>query len=53
MTECNNNSMNAKKLGFKSSGMKISNNISKTDEFLLINQSPSGLFEDVVDLKKI
>ena len=51
ITECNNNSMNAKKLGFKQSGMKISNNISKSEEFLLINQSPSGLFENVIDLR--
>ena len=53
MTECNNYSMDAKKLGFKASVMLISKNISKADEFLLINQSPSGLFENVVDLKKI
>lgn len=33
--------------------MKIGNNVTNMDEFLLINQSPSGLFQNVVDLKTV
>lgn len=53
LTECANNAMKAVKLGFAVTGMKISNNVSAAEEFLLINQSPSGLFESVIDLKTI
>jgi CRISPR-associated endonuclease Csn1 len=53
LTECACNAMNAEQLKFKASTMKVGNNISSTDEFLLINQSPSGLFEDVIDLKTV
>lgn len=53
MTECANYSMKASRLGFSASQMLISKNVSVADEFLLINQSPSGLFESVIDLKTV
>ncbi|MCI5898174.1 MAG: type II CRISPR RNA-guided endonuclease Cas9 [Firmicutes bacterium] len=53
MTECANNSMKAQKLGFSVSNMKINNKVNAADEFLLFNQSPSGLFESVIDLKTV
>lgn len=53
ITECSNLSMNAKELGIKSSAMKISNKVSDAEEFILINQSVTGVFENRIDLKKI
>lgn len=53
LTECANYSMKAGKLGFGAAQMLISKNVSVAEEFLLINQSPSGLFESVIDLKTV
>ena len=39
----------AKKMGT----LKISKNVSETEEFVLINQSPADLFESEIDLKTI
>lgn len=53
ITECANNKMKAEKLGFAVSVMLINKNVSAAEEFLLINQSPAGLFESVIDLKTV
>lgn len=53
LTECGRNGMDAKMLKFKASPMMIGKNISNAYEFLLINQSPSGIFESVIDLKTV
>lgn len=53
LTENANNSIAIPEFDAKNSGMKISNNVTNTEEFLLINQSPSGLFQNVIDLKKV
>lgn len=53
ITECANYSMKAKKLGFSVTQMLINKKISLAEEFLLINQSPSGLYESVTDLLKV
>lgn len=40
--------------GAKKTGMTlISKNVSETDEFVLINQSPAGLYESEIDLKNV
>lgn len=53
VTECANYSMKAQKLGFSVTQMLINKKIDIAEEFLLINQSPSGLFESVIDLKTV
>lgn len=53
LTENANNAIDIPEFGAKNAPMKIGNNVSATDEFLLINQSPSGLFQNVVDFKTV
>lgn len=53
LTENANNAINIPEFDAKNSPMKIGNNVTNADEFLLINQSPSGLFQNVVDLKTV
>ena len=53
LTENANNAIAIPEFDAKNAPMKISNNVANADEFLLINQSPSGLFQNVVDLKKV
>ena len=53
ISQCDNLSMDAKKLGFKSSYMLISKDISNIEKIYLINQSPAGIYESVIDLKTV
>lgn len=55
LLQSKNQGANLKNIGAGSIAGKtqISKNISRIEEILLINQSPTGLFENLVDLKKV
>ena len=52
-TQCQNLSIESKALELKMSANKINKNISGQDEFLLINQSVTGIYTSVIDLKTV
>lgn len=52
-TQCQNLSIEAKALELKMSANKINKNISGQDEFLLINQSVTGIYTSTIDLKTV
>lgn len=52
-TQCQNLSIEAKALELKMSANKINRNISGQNEFLLINQSVTGIYTSTIDLKTV
>ena len=52
-TQYQNLKVEAKELDLKMSPNKISNDVSGQDEFLLINQSVTGIYTSVIDLKTV
>lgn len=52
-TQYQNLSIEAKTIDLKMSSIKISNDVLGQDEFLLINQSVTGIYTSVIDLKTV
>ncbi len=52
-TQCLNLSVAAKEIDLKMSPNKIANEITGQEEILLINQSVTGIYESVIDLKTV
>lgn len=52
-TQCQNLSVAAKEIDLKMSSNKVTNNISDQEEFLLINQSVTGIYTSTVDLRTV
>lgn len=52
-TQYLNLSIDAKEIDLKMSSIKISNDVSGQDEFLLINQSVTGIYTSVIDLRTV
>ena len=52
-TQYQNLSVNAKEIELKMSSIKISNDVLGQDEFLLFNQSVTGIYTSVIDLKTV
>lgn len=52
-TQCLNLSVSSKEMDLKMSPNKISNDVSGQDEFLLINQSVTGIYISTIDLKTV
>lgn len=52
-TQYQNLSVEAKEVDLKMSPIKISNDVSGQDEFLLFNQSVTGIYTSVIDLKTV
>lgn len=53
ITQSSNLNVEVKEIGLKSSPAKIPNEVSSQNEFLLINQSITGIYTSVIDLKTI
>lgn len=53
--QCNSSTANLKQIGAGSSAgtLKINNNITKLDDIAIIYQSPTGFYEQRIDLKKL
>ena len=52
-TQYQNLRVEAKEIGLKMSPIKISNDVLGQDEFLLINQSVTGIYTSVIDLRTV
>lgn len=52
-TQCQNLNVAAKEIDLKMSPNKFSNDVSSQDEFLLVNQSVTGIYMSTIDLKTV
>lgn len=52
-TQSQNFNIQAKEIDLKASPIKFSNEVSEQDEFLLINQSITGIYQSVIDLRTV
>ncbi len=53
VTQCQNLNMDAKEIGVKASPDKIGNEVTAQEEFLLIEQSVTGIYSCSIDLKTV